>query len=459
MKDWTRREILKAFGAAGISGAVSQFDIQKRNYNPHFSFNRSKPRKQFTAIVCGAGNRGNVYGDYAVEFPTELNIVGVAEPIPIRIDRFSQKHDIDPSNQFVTWEHVFERPKFADIIIITTPDDLHYGPAMQGLEMGYDLLLEKPIAQSWQECREILIQQKKYERIVAVCHVLRYAAYYRKMKEVIDSGILGDLVSFQHFEPIQYVHMSHSFVRGNWRNEAETNPAILAKSCHDLDILKWWIGKHCRYISSFGSLKLFKESMAPEGSTQRCIDGCKIERECPYSALRIYYDDRTWLHHFDLPEEEEKQGAAIMEYMRNSNYGKCVYRLDNDVVDHQVVSMEFEDEITASFNMEAFTDYHGRRTRVMGTMGHAYGDGTDLNVFDFKHRTLTQWNVHDHLLDNSGHGGGDWGLVRDFLLAVDQRDDSLLTSNLDASMESHLMCFMAEQSRHSKQTIKLNMDR
>jgi len=219
-------------------------------------------KKPITAITSGAGNRGNVYGNYGVKFPNELNIIGVAEPITIRNERFSKKHNISEENRFTTWEHVFDRPKFADAVIISTPDDLHYGPCMKALEMGYDILLEKPIAPTEKECLDIHTLANKTGRIVAVCHVLRYAPYFIKLREMIQSGSIGELISIQHLEPIQHIHMSHSYVRRNWHNSKKTTPIILAKSCHDLDILRWMIGKPCKSISAFGSLKWFKEANA-----------------------------------------------------------------------------------------------------------------------------------------------------------------------------------------------------
>ncbi|PTM14544.1 MAG: oxidoreductase [Bacteroidetes bacterium] len=455
----SRRAALKALGLVSLGTTLGGTAFGKtvdRTYHlapaapvaPQLS-------KTITAIVCGAGNRGNVYGNYAAEYPTQLDIVGVAEPIPLRNDRFAKKHNIDDQHRFVTWEDVFKQPKFADAVIITTPDNLHYGPAMAALAMGYDLLLEKPIAQRWQECQDILNLAEKNNRIVAVCHVLRYSPYYRKVKAVIDSGVLGELVSLQHFEPIQHVHMSHSYVRGNWRREADTNPIILAKSCHDLDIMRWWIGQPCEYVSSFGSLKWFKAENAPPGSTLRCTDGCAVEATCPYSAKKIYYEKRTWLHHFDLPEAEPARGEAILKNITEGPYGRCVYHCDNDVPDHQVVSLQFANQITANFNMEAFTHYQGRRTRIMGSMGDVVGDETDLLVTDFRTGEQEKWNVHEHAALDSGHGGGDWGLVRDWLQAVDQQDAALLTSTLATSMESHRIGFLAEQSRHNRTVEKV----
>lgn len=456
-----RRELLKRLGFLSLGSTIGGLawgkPVDRTLHLQPMAPRTPKLSKTISAIVLGAGNRGNVYGNYALKYTDQLDIVGVAEPIEIRNERFAKQHAIEDQHRFVTWEHVFEQPKFADAVIITTPDDLHYGPAMAALAMGYDLLLEKPIAQSWQECKEIFELAEKEERIVAVCHVLRYSPYYQKIKAVLESGLLGELVSMQHFEPIQHVHMSHSYVRGNWRREADTNPIILAKSCHDMDIMRWWIDRPCEYVSSFGSLKWFRKENAPEGSTTRCLDGCALVDTCPYSAKRIYYDRRSYLHHFDLPADEPARGEAIWKNIEEGPYGRCVYHCDNDVPDHQVLSMQFADEITATFNMEAFTHYQGRRTRIMGSMGDMVGDETDLLITDFRTGEQEKWNVHENVTLDSGHGGGDWGLVRDWLEAVDQQDSGLLTSTLAASMESHLMGFMAEKSRHERTVEKISL--
>ncbi len=448
---YNRRDMLKLGGALVLGSALSAKAAQNNTSAP-------KPDRPITAVVLGAGSRGNRYASYSEKYPDELKIVGVAEPIDLRRERFSKRYNIPEKYQWVTWEHALEIPKFADALIITTPDALHYGPAMGGLALDYDMILEKVVAQTWQECNDILKLAKKQDRIVAVCHVLRYSPYFRKLKEIMDSGILGNVTSIQHKEKVEHVHMSHSFVRGNWRNKAESNPMILSKSCHDLDILRWLIGKSCLHLSSFGSLKHFRAENAPKGSTPRCTDGCAVEAECPYSALRIYYRNRTWLHHMDLPQSGD-QGPAILEHLKNGQYGRCVYHCDNDVVDHQIVAMQFENQITATFNMEAFTSKPGRETHVMGTMGDVVGDEHVLTTTDFRTGQETVWDVRDHVDSLSGHGGGDYGLVHDFVRAVDRHDESLLTSNIEASMESHLMGFMAEKSRLNNGTsIKIELD-
>lgn len=259
-----------------------------------------KPSRPVTCVIIGAGNRGNTYANYAGRQPDEWQVVGVAEPIEYRNRKMAREYDIPSGQTFKTWEHVFERPKFADVAVITTPDNLHYGPAMEALRLGYDVLLEKVVAQRWEQCNDILQLAREKGRIVGVCHVLRYTSYFRFMKQLVDSGAIGDLVSVQHLEPVEHIHMSHSFVRGNWRNSKESNPILLSKSCHDLDILRWIIGRPCRRVSSFGSLTLFRKERAPAGAPMRCTDGCPAEEQCPYSALKIYLKGKSRLGHLTV---------------------------------------------------------------------------------------------------------------------------------------------------------------
>lgn len=449
MSEISRRTLLKnlSLGLAGmvfLPSATARNEMGEPLILPDPA--RKKPlAKPVTAITLGAGNRGNVYGDYSSKYPEELDIIGVAEPIAIRRERYMKQHQIREDNSFYTWEDVFNVPKFADAIIITTPDDLHYGPCMAALKMGYDVLLEKPISPSEKECRDILELAEKTGRIVAVCHVLRYAPYFVRLREIIQSGVLGKVVSMQHFEPIEHVHMSHSFVRGNWHDSKQTNPIILAKSCHDLDIMKWMLEKHCTHIQAFGSLSWFNADNAPEGSTARCMDGCSHEPNCAYSALKIYHRDRQRTYVFDLSEDKSKHEAEILEYLRTTNYGRCVYKMENDQPDHYTCNILFEDDVTASFNMEAFTSYHGRRTRIMGSLGDIVGDMSKFVHTDFMTGEKTEWSQA-----TDGHGGGDWRLVADWIQAVDQQNSSLLTSTIGASIESHIMGFAAEKSRKGK---------
>lgn len=454
MSNWSRRDALKALGLTAASFPLSSWATNEKGEriilpdNPHH-----RPlAKAVTAITLGAGSRGNVYGNFAVQYPDQLDIIGVAEPIGIRNERYAKKHAIADTNRFKTWEDVFKRPKFADAVIISTPDNLHYGPCIEALKMGYDVLLEKPISPSEKECLEILALTKKSGRIVAVCHVLRYAPYFIKLRELIQSEAIGKTISMQHLEPIGYEHMAHSYVRGNWHNSKTTTPIILAKSCHDLDIIKWMLNKPSKSIHALGDLKWFRRENAPAGSTERCTDGCAVEKTCPYSAIDQYITRKKRLYVFDLPENKDEREAFVLEKLKTTNYGRCVYRMENDQPDHYTTNILFDDNITVSFSMEAFTSYEGRRTRVMGSHGDIVGDMYSFTMTDFRTGKKTEWKNTTDM-----HGGGDWRLVADWIQAVSQQNPALLTSTIDASIESHVMGFAAEKSRKEGKVIDIRM--
>lgn len=447
--------IAKAETAVNITGSgASVLDDEKSDIHIRLRSQRPHNDKPITVVIIGAGNRGRVYSKYSKTYNDNIKVVGVSDIIESRCNNIADQHNVPKENRFGHYREVFERPKMADAVIIATPDDRHYEPCIKALEMGYDVLLEKPAAPSEKECREILAASEKYGRIVAISHVLRYAPYFIALKAVVDSGAIGEIVSVQHMEPIEFAHMAHSYVRGNWRSEKESTPIILAKSCHDLDIIRWIVGKPCKSISAYGSLHLFKKENMPAGAPPRCTDGCPHQNTCPYSAIDIYVRDKRHLGVFDLKDRKDEN--EIMEKLRTNWYGRCVYQCDNDQPDHYVANMEFEDGITSSFTMDAFSPKGGRRTRIMGTMGFIEGDSKTFTLWDFKTRTSKTWRKDVADFDEykeSGHGGGDFGLVRDFVEAVAAQDPGKLSSSIRDSIESHIMGFAAEKSRKSNKKV------
>jgi predicted dehydrogenase len=417
-------------------------------YNPL----HKKLSRPVTVILIGAGQRGNIYADYAAKNPEEMKIVGVADPNSYRQQKIARRHRIPALASFNSWEAVFEQEKFADAVIISTPDHLHTGPCLQALEKGYDVLLEKPVAPTEEECRLVLERAKATRRIVGVCHVLRYTPYFRELKEILEAKMIGEVISMQHLEPIEYIHMSHSYVRGNWRNSKTTTPIILAKSSHDADIIRWLVNYPMDSVHCFGNLKWFRKENAPAGSTERCTDGCAIESTCPYSALQIYYRDHKRLHVFDLPEDRDEWDKAILNGLKTTNYGRCVYRMDNDQPDHLTVNILFGNGTTAAFSMEAFVSYEGRRTRIMGSTGDIYGDMENFVLTSFRTGKKLTWSMK-----TDSHGGGDHPMVRDWIQAVSQQNPALLSSSIDVSMESHLMAFAAEKSRLNRTIERVNL--
>lgn len=404
-------------------------------------------KRRVTIVAVGAGNRMNAYAEYADLHPEEMQIVAVVEPNRIRREGLAGRCGVSSENCFESWDVFFRKEKMADAVFICTPDHLHYEPTLLALERGYDVLLEKPIAQSWSECRAIVDKAHALHRIVGVCHVLRYHPYFIKLKEIIAQGRLGRLITVNHVEAVGIERMTHAFVRGLWRKESETNPMILSKACHDLDLLVWLTGKRCLKVSSYGALTWFRKENAPEGSTARCTQGCRVEEECPYSALDLYYRRKRWLRHFDLPAEAEADSVILRE-LEIGPYGRCVYRCDNDVVDHQVVSLWMEDEVTVNFSMDAFTRDSGRRTHCMFSKGEVFGDERTLTVRYF-HPNCPE-EVYDFSVvagECNYHGGADLNIVGDFLQAVRQRNGAALLTNIDSSLESHRIAFEIEKER------------
>ena len=416
--------------------------------------------RPISVIIIGCGNRGRTYAQFAGKFPQGMKVAGVSDILDDRKDYLGDMYGVPADMRFGHYREVFATgKKLADAVVIATPDDRHFDPCMKALELGYDVLLEKPVAPTAKECQAIRDMTKKTGRIVAVCHVLRYAPYFMALRDVVRSGAIGDVVSIQHMEPIQYAHMAHSYVRGNWRDSKTSTPIILAKSCHDLDILRWIIDKPCKHISADGSLSFFKKENAPKGAPLHCTDGCPHQNECPYNALDIYVKQKLHLGVFDL--QGSKDPELILSRLndpRYHSYARCVFHCDNDQPDHYVANMLFDDNVTASFTMDAFAPKGGRRTRIMGTMGFIEGDGNEFIVTDFLTRTPKLWNMKVAEIPEyaqSGHGGGDHRLVRDFLEAVDRQDPGHLSSSIDVSIESHLMGFAAERSRQSGRKEKI----
>lgn len=430
--------------------------------------------KPVTMVIVGAGSRGKAYAGYAQQHPGQLQIVAVAEPRKAYREAFADHYSLPPERVFSDWQQLLDVDRLADTAAICTQDELHKAPAMGLAEKGYHLLLEKPMSPVFDECRDIFEAVQANNVMLSVCHVLRYTKYTRYLKELLGSGVIGNLYSIQHLEPVGFWHQAHSFVRGNWGREQDSCSMLMSKACHDLDWLRYLVGESCELLSSFGKLSHFRRENKPEGSSDRCLD-CSLADECAYSAQNIYLTNmfkpldeenstenlfaggsfRQWPWNVLTPEPARK---SILEALRTGTYGRCVYDCDNDVVDHQVVNMQFVSGVTVSLTMTAFTPMSDRKTRLFGSKGMIEGDGRVLRCYDFLTRTETVYDT-DVLEDSSaagGHGGGDYELVKAFVQAVAENDASKILSGPKETLESHTMVFAAEQARRESCVVKLD---
>jgi predicted dehydrogenase len=413
-----------------------------------------QPNGMVTLAVVGAGNRGRQYASLAVR-RGQARVVAVAEPLAVRREAFARTHDLPAGAVFDDWRALAERPRLADAVIIATQDRDHVGPAVALAGAGYDILLEKPIAPTEAEARTIVTAAERAGVRMAVCHVLRYTPHTRLIRRLLDAGRVGTLVTVQHLEPVGWWHFAHSYVRGNWRNGT---PMLLAKACHDVDWLQYVVGRRAVRVSSFGGLFHFRPEQAPPNAGERCV-ACDAEPTCPYSAVRLYPsflgdpDRERWplATVVDVPTAE-----AVDAALREGPYGRCVYACDNDAVDHQVVTIEYEGGATASLTATAFTPMSDRRTRIMGTRGSIDTDGETVRVYDFLTGTeeVLEVGTGPDASAARGHGGGDAGLVDAFLAAL-TTDPARITTGPAESLASHRVVWAAERARREGTVVEL----
>lgn len=402
-------------------------------------------------IVIGCGNRGQRYTDIMADaYGEDFEIVAVAEPIASRRNYMKEKHGLSGDMCFESWEPLLSLPRLADVALIATMDRDHYAPAMRAIELGYNLLLEKPIAPTPEQCREIQLAAEKKGVFVLVCHVLRFTKFFIALKDIIDSGEIGRVMNIQHIEGVGNVHQSHSFVRGNWKNSEESSCMILQKTCHDMDILAWLIGKKCEAVQSFGSLSYFRAENAPDGAPERCIEGCPHADVCPYNAVKLYVESKSEWFRCAATKEVNPTDEQVIDAMWSTEYGKCVYKCSNNVVDHQTVNMRFGDDVYVDFAMSAFTK-GGRVLRIMGTKGeiNAAMDGNKIEVYDFLTKKTRQHDCNANLSAEGitgGHGGGDNGIVY-ALRELMAGNATKSVCSVRESCDNHMISFAAEKSR------------
>jgi len=405
--------------------------------------------------LVGAGQRGMIYSKHAYE-TKKADIVAVVEPEDERRSAAAENFGIPSEMQFENIEDFYQKGRIADAVIIASMDQDHCRQVLNALELGYDILLEKPISPDPKEC--LMIQDKANQKgcKVIVCHVLRYTNFFAAIKEIIDSGELGKVITIQHNENVGNYHIAHSFVRGNWRRSDLSSPLVMQKSCHDMDILAWLVGSEAKKIASFGSLKYFKEESAPIDSSERCLT-CKAAGDCRFDARKAYLPIVGSWPATVLTQEQTEEG--INKALAEGPYGRCVYRCDNDVCDNQVVLIEFKNDVTVSFNLSGFTNKISRTIKVMCENGEIRGDDSlnQIEVTKFASNAIVGFEqriIHTGQ-PQGGHGGGDVSLVDDFISQMEARSNNS-RSSITQSVESHVMAYAAEQSRITGEIIDVD---
>ena len=428
--------------------------------------------KKLSCIIVGAGHRAIAYASYANTHPDEMKVVGVADPSDQRRDHAARRFGLDPSYCFESAEELAQKPRLADFIINGTMDHQHVPTSLPLLERGYDMLLEKPFATNEEEMWKLVETARRTSRKIAICHVLRHAPFYAAIRRQVLDGSIGDILNIQATEHVSYHHMAVGYVRGKWnRTDYCQSTMLMSKACHDLDLMVWMkSGIHPKRVCSFGSNFQFRPEKAPPHAGTRCLVDCPIEEDCLYSARKHYLDhpDRwafyVWgsLEHIEHPTIEDKIAS-----LKTSPYGRCVWKTDMNVVDHQSVLIEFEDGGTATLNMIGGCSKPSRSIQLIGTRGEIQGNLEDSRFairhidarpgHEFSEQIVDLKITGDMTGAHGGHGGGDSRLVADFLNYLNGQQPSLSTTSLDDSITGHLVGFCANRSMDENRVVAVNM--
>lgn len=424
----------------------------------------------FTVAIIGCGSRGcGAYGGNMMRLKDMYKIVALCDKNPQMLEIAKKKLQVSAENAFLSEDKFFEK-KRADILVIATQDRQHVRMCIKAFDLGYTVLLEKPITPVKQELYDLLDAQKKTNGKALVCHVLRYAPTALKVKQLLDSGVIGKLIMMESLEQVAYWHQAHAFVRGNWRNEEETSPMILAKCCHDMDLIQYYAGTRCSSVYSSGDLRYFNKKNQPAGAADRCAE-CRYINDCTYSAENLYI--RKWKE-AGCPEDLWPQDVvqpniplteeSLRQAYKNGPYGRCVFACDNDVVDNQSLIMNFENGIRAVHTMTAFTNFGGRKETFHGTLGEIEYNGSlgdtraggvmRLSVFGKETKYFTDEELSYKIKDDFGHGGGDYGILLNLYNLACGKEEA--TTSLEESVESHLMALAAEESRRTGKVCKVH---
>lgn len=408
--------------------------------------------KVITAALIGAGDRGsNAYASYALNNPGTIKFVAVAEKDDEKRRHFQKLHGIPDDMAFSNWDDLFAKGKLADAMLICTNENYHYEPTKKAMEQGYHILLEKPITQEPETSVEIGQMAAEYGNTFMLCYVLRYTPFYAEIKKALDAGAIGQVKTIVALENTGIAHFSHSYVRGMFSREEIAGPMILSKCCHDMDILNWLAGSKCVKLSSYSTPTYFNPSNAPEGAPMRCTDGCPHSDTCYYYAPRMYSAPRSGFN-VDMISLD-KSPAGKMKALEDGRFGRCVYHCDNDVVDTQVINMQYENGVTVAFSMTAYSDKCYRTIKITGTEGELEGN-LEENRFTIKHFATGRVDTIEVSTVADRHSGGDYFILTDFIKTVRDGTGNARTAVKDA-VDSHVMCFASEVSRKSGEAVDM----
>ena len=425
----------------------------------------------FTTVVIGCGDRAATYCEAAVHLLKEMKVVAAIDPDPVRLAYMQTHFDVPAAQCYRDMQDVLKQGRIADCVINATMDQYHLQTALPFLEQGYDMLLEKPLVNNEHDLFLLRDTAKRSGSSLTVCHVLRYTPFYRRIKQMILDGKLGEIMNIQTSERVGTFHSSVSYLRGKWNRESKCGSSLLlAKCCHDIDLLCWLNNTTVpALVASQGGRNYFIPGKAPAGAGTRCLVDCpaSVRESCIYDAQNMYIDNcllpqYPWQCTGKDPEDvsQEERVESLKTY---NPHGLCIYKAGGDLVDHQNVAVTFANGSTALHTMTLGAMRPGRSIWIQGTRGELEGwfeSGTltyrryDPATSLYQEETF---QVDDDSCGVGMHMGGDVGLMRDFCARMAGAAPSISTTDIDDSINGHLVCYAADRAMRENTVLPLQL--
>ena len=423
--------------------------------------------KKIKFIVVGYGNRAAIYCRNAMKLDKNVEFVACVDPDTKKLVKAQKELGVSSEMCFTDLEELVRYGKIADCVINGTMDKLHLQTALPFLELGYDMLLEKPLTNNAIDLIMLKRTAEKNNCKLITCHVLRYTPFYKKIKELLLDGAIGKTVHIETSERVCIPHSSSSYIRGKWNNESVCGSSyLLAKCCHDIDLLCWFNNSTTpETVISFGGRDYLIPENAPKGAGNRCLVDCPHVDDCIYSAKWIYVEN-DYLKHgpwqmvgldYDTLTKEQK-----IESLKTDNpHGICAYKIKSDLIDHQEVMVKFKDGSTATHSLLTTASRATRSIFIQGTRGEIEGDVVEgkFVLRAFNKETLKydveEFNFNDRDGETGGHFGGDEGIVRNLLSILKGDKPTVSYSPVQDSINGHLLVYAADKSLKENKIINV----
>ena len=367
----TRRKFLASVGMLAASTAV-----------PINAFNFGKNEK-LKIVLVGTGIRGiSFWGKRLVEnYSDILEYVGLRDINPGRLE-YAKKYIGVSCPVFTDFEKMI-KDTTPDLVIIATVDSYHHEYAVKGLDMGCDVLTEKPITTDEKKAQEIIDAEKRNKNKLIVGFNYRWTPYVTKVKELLMNKEIGDLVSVDFNWMLNTYHGASYFRR--WHGIKEKSGTLLVhKASHHFDLLNWWIDSDPEEVFAYGDLEFYGDNSSIKGDKCRT---CNYKKEC-----KFYWDITKDKLSTDLYVKNEKYDGYIRD--------NCLFRKEINIYDKMSVQTKYKNNVVLNYSLTTYSPFEGWRVSLNGTKGRI---DAWLHIPFIDNVTVNQAEAHVNEMDQKGN--------------------------------------------------------